>query len=44
MGKAFIIMLIILQALAALAYAVEGDHRRVIYWTAACIINAAVTF
>lgn len=45
MGKyIFPIILIILDMGAAVIYGVEGDIRKVIYWVAAAVLNAAVTF
>jgi uncharacterized membrane protein len=29
---------------AAIVYGVEGDWRRVVYWTAAAVLTASVTF
>ena len=36
--------LIALALCAAAVYAVQRDWRKVIYWTAAAVLNAAVTF
>jgi hypothetical protein len=43
-GKAFAVLLIVLQVGAAIAYAVKRDLRHSIYWFAAALINASVTF
>ena len=40
----FPIVLIVIDVLAALVYGFEGDARKVIYWIAAAVLNAAVTF
>ena len=40
----FPIVLIVIDVLAALVYGCEGDTRKVIYWIAAAVLNAAVTF
>lgn len=40
----FPVVLIILDLGAAVAYGISGDIRKVIYWLAAAILNAAVTF
>lgn len=40
----FPVILIILDLGAAIAYGVNGDIRKVIYWLAAAILNTAVTF
>lgn len=37
-------LLIILDGAAALVYALDGDWRRSIYWLAAAILTATVTF
>lgn len=37
-------LLIILDLLAALVYLTQFDWRRAIYWTAAAILTACVTF
>jgi hypothetical protein len=37
-------ILIIIDILAALVYLKQGDIRRVIYWIAAAILTASVTF
>ena len=36
--------LIVLDVAAAVVYAVDGDVRRVVYWLAAAVLTAAVTF
>lgn len=38
------ILMIIGMALSALVYASSGDARRAIYWAAAAVLNAAVTW
>lgn len=40
----FPIVLIVIDVLAAFVYGFEGDTRKVIYWIAAAVLNAAVTF
>lgn len=40
----FPIVLIVIDVLAALVYGCKGDTRKVIYWIAAAVLNAAVTF
>lgn len=40
----FPLALIALDLAAAAVYAVQRDWRKVIYWTAAAVLNAAVTF
>jgi hypothetical protein len=37
-------VMIILSVLAAVAYAVNGDTRKAIYWAAGAVLNAAVTY
>lgn len=45
MSKFFPCLLIALDVLAALVYAVQdGDWRRFIYWIAAAVLTASVTF
>lgn len=41
---AFPVVMMVLDLCAAGVYAGHGDWRKVIYWIAAAIINAAVTF
>lgn len=41
---AFPTLLIILDLAASVAYATTGDWRRTIYWLAAAILTASVTF
>lgn len=36
--------MIILSALAAIIYACHGDLRKTVYWSAAALLNIAVTF
>ena len=43
-AQLFPALLIVLDLGAALAYAVEGDWRRAVYWTAAAVLTAVVTF
>lgn len=40
----FPILLIILDVGAAVIYAACGDMKKAIYWTAAAVLNIAVTF
>ena len=40
----FPVVLITLDVLAAVVYGFSGDIRKVIYWGAAAILTAAVTF
>ena len=42
--KVFPSVLIALDVAAALVYAAHGDWRRLIYWTAAAVLTATVTF
>lgn len=44
MTKIFPCALIILDLGAAVVYSISGDWRKVIYWIAAAVLNAAVTF
>ena len=37
-------ILICLQAFAAIPYLAEGDLKKAVYWTAAAILNAVVTY
>lgn len=37
-------ILILLDVCAALVYALEPDARRAIYWLAAAVLTAAITF
>lgn len=37
-------LLIVLDVGAAIVYGVNGDWKKVIYWVAAAVLNAAVTF
>ena len=43
-AQAFPAALIVLDVAAAVVYAVDGDVRRVVYWLAAAVLTAAVTF
>ena len=40
----FPVLLIFMDLGAALVYGVHGDMRMTIYWIAAAVLNAAVTF
>lgn len=42
--KIFPAVLIALDLGAAVVYGIVGDTRKVIYWVAAAVLNAAVTF
>ncbi len=42
--KIFPTVLIVLDVCAALAYLPSGDYRKVIYWLAAAILTATVTY
>ena len=42
--KVFPSVLIALDLAAALVYAAHGDWRRLVYWTAAAVLTATVTF
>ena len=44
MTKIFPTLLIALDLGAAVVYGISGDWRKVVYWTAAAVLNAAVTF
>lgn len=44
LGEVFPALLILLDIGAAIVYAKHRDWRKVIYWLAAAILNAAVTF
>lgn len=37
-------VMIVLDMCAAAVYALHGDYRKLIYWVAAAVLNAAVTF
>ena len=37
-------ILILLDILAAIVYGCHGDLRKVIYWSAAAVLSAAVTY
>lgn len=43
-GKTLAVTLIALDVLACLGYAIAGDTRRAIYWGAAAVLTATVTF
>ena len=40
----FPIILILLDIGAGIVYATQGDFKKTIYWVAAAVLNAAVTF
>lgn len=40
----FPLILILLDVCAAVVYGFSGDWKKVIYWLAAAVLNAAVTF
>lgn len=40
----FPVLLMLLDVGAAVMYGIQGDVRKVIYWVAAAVLNAAVTF
>lgn len=42
--KLFPTLLIVLDICAALAYMPAGDWRRIVYWLAAAVLTACVTF
>ena len=42
--KIFPLILIALDAGAAIVYACSGEWRKAIYWIAAAVLNACVTF
>lgn len=42
--RLFPIVLIILDICAGIIYGINGDFRRLIYWFAAAILTASVTF
>ena len=42
--KIFPTILIALDLGAAVVYGISGDWRKVVYWIAAAVLNAAVTF
>jgi len=44
MEQALPTLLIFLDLCAACGYAVAGDWRRVVYWLAAAVLTASVTF
>lgn len=43
-GKILPTIMIVLSILAAIVYAAGGDCRRTVYWIAAAVVQAAVTF
>ena len=44
MQKLFPVSLIVLDVCAAIVYAIDADIRRFIYWIAAAVLTATVTF
>lgn len=42
-AKVFPFTMVLLSLFASAAYAVDGDWRRMVYWFAAAVLNAAVT-
>lgn len=44
MKSFFPVILIILDVAAGAVYACHGDYRRLIYWLAAAVLTASVTF
>jgi hypothetical protein len=44
MTKILPTVLIIIDVVAAIPYALEGDWRRAVYWIAAGVLTAMVTF
>lgn len=42
--KIFPAVLIAIDLAAAVVYGIAGDWKKVVYWTAAAALNAAVTF
>ena len=40
----FPVILIVIDICAAAVYGINGDLRKTIYWIAAAVLNAAVTF
>lgn len=43
-SQGFPTVIILLSLAASLGNALDGDWRRVVYWFAAAVLNAAVTF
>ena len=43
-GKAAAIAQIVLSVVACIGYGIKGDARKSVYWGAAAIITASVTF
>lgn len=37
-------ILIVLDVLAAIAYATHGDTRKIVYWLSAAVLTATVTY
>lgn len=44
MNKVFPVILIIVDVLAGIVYGIDGDARRAVYWVAAAVLTASVTF
>ena len=44
MEKAFPLVLIVLDVLAACVYALQGDVRHAVYWLSAGVLTVCVTF
>ena len=44
MTKIFPCVLIVLDLGAAVVYGINGDWRKVVYWIAAAVLSASVTF
>lgn len=42
-ARVFPVILIVLDILACIAYAFEGDWRRTIYWLAAAVLTVSIT-
>jgi hypothetical protein len=42
--KIFPIIMMVLNLMAAISYLVKGDIRHTIYWVAACVLTASITF
>lgn len=42
--KIFPTMLIVLDVAAAIVYATKGDVRKIVYWLAAAVLTAVVTY
>lgn len=42
-ARFFPVVLIVLDLLASIAYAFEGDWRRMVYWFAAAVLTVSIT-